>query len=579
MIRTATPMQHLSSLCRQLACAWPLALAAGAAHAATPVATDWVDTHTRAFVTGPQLMARGAANELATGQTADVLISLKLRNAAQLKTLARDVNNPRSAHYRKFLTHEQFLAEHAPTEAQVQAVVSYLRKNGFINIEVAPNRLLVSARGTAGTVKTAFNTPLVHYQLAGRAGFANSARAQVPRELGGIVGSVLGLQSVARARPLLHVGDVAEARTLAAGTATGHSPSEFPALYGAIGVPTAKGTTVGIVTIGGVSQTLRDLRTFTSSNGYAAVSTQTIKTNGTSGNYTDDQEGQGEWNLDSQSVVGAAGGAVGKLAFYMADLNASGNTGLTQAFNKAVMDNTAKVINVSLGWCEADASADGTLDAEEQIFTQAAAQGQTFSVSSGDEGVYECNNRGYPNGANYTVSWPAASPHVLAIGGTTLYTNGGAFGSETVWNEGLDANGKLWATGGGISTILPAPTWQSGSNRQLPDVSFDAAQGTGALIYNYGQLQQIGGTSLSAPLFTGFWARILAANGSNLGFPAQRLYNAIPANASLLQYDVVSGNNGYQGYGYNAAQGWDYPTGWGSLNIGALNQLIQSGGF
>jgi pseudomonalisin len=92
-------------------------------------------------------------------------------------------------------------------------------------------------------------------------------------------------------------------------------------------------------------------------------------------------------------------------------------------------------------------------------------------------------------------------------------------------------------------------------------------------------LQQIGGTSLSAPLFTGFWARILAANGSNLGFPAQRLYNAIPANASLLQYDVVSGNNGYQGYGYNAAQGWDYPTGWGSLNIGALNQLIQSGGF
>ncbi|MFP3560789.1 peptidase S53, partial [Paraburkholderia sp. SIMBA_049] len=91
----------------------------------------------------------------------------------------------------------------------------------------------------------------------------------------------------------------------------------------------------------------------------------------------------------------------------MADLNAAGNTGLTQAFNRAVSDNTAKVINVSLGWCETDANADGTLDAEEQIFTTAAAQGQTFSVSSGDEGVYECNNRGYPDGGNYTVSWPA----------------------------------------------------------------------------------------------------------------------------------------------------------------------------
>ncbi|RIJ43363.1 peptidase S53, partial [Maribellus luteus] len=169
------------------------------------------------FVTGPQLLARGATNEVAPGQTADVLISLKLRNEATLKALAHDVNDPRSPHYRKYPTSEQFLADHAPTQAQVDAVVRYLRQNGFIDIDVAPNRLLVSARGTAGTVKAAFNTPLVHYQLAGRSGFANSGKAQVPRALGGIVCSVLGLQNVARARPMLRVGDVAEARTLAAG--------------------------------------------------------------------------------------------------------------------------------------------------------------------------------------------------------------------------------------------------------------------------------------------------------------------------------------------------------------------------
>ncbi|KVW76132.1 protease pro-enzyme activation domain-containing protein [Burkholderia ubonensis] len=563
---------------RRLACAWPLVLAAGAAHGAT----DWVDTHTKAFLTGPQLMARSAAPslELAAGETTNVVVSLKLRNAAQLKQLARDVNRPGSAQYRKFLTHDQFLANYAPTDAQVQSVVDHLRKSGFVDIEVAPNRLLVSARGTAGTVKTAFNTSLVHFQFAGRSGFANASTAQVPRALGDVVGSVLGLQNVARAHPLLRIGNVAKPTALAAGTATGHYPKEFPALYGATGVPTAAGVTVGIMTIGGVAQTLRDLKTFTSSNGYGAVATQSVKTNGTGGNYTDDQDGQGEWDLDSQSIVGAAGGQVGKLVFYMADLNASGNTGLTQAFNRAVSDNVAKVINVSLGWCETDANADGTLDAEEQIFTTAAAQGQTFSVSSGDEGVYECNNRGYPDGSNYTVSWPASSPHVLAIGGTTLYTtSSGAFSNETVWNEGLDGNGKLWATGGGVSTILPAPSWQSGSNRQLPDVSFDAAQSTGAYIYNYGQLQQIGGTSLSAPLFSGFWARILAANGTGLGFPAGNLYNAIPSHPSLVRYDVTSGNNGYQGYGYNAGTGWDYTTGFGSLNIANLNQLIKSGGF
>ena len=46
-----------------------------------------------------------------------------------------------------------------------------------------------------------------------------------------------------------------------------------------------------------------------------------------------------------------------------------------------------------------------------------------------------------------------------------------------------------------------------------------------------------------------------------------------------MRYDVVSGNNGYQGYGYNAGTGWDYTTGFGSLNIANLNQLIKSGGF
>ncbi|WDD92750.1 S53 family peptidase [Burkholderia sp. FERM BP-3421] len=571
----------LSPLCRRLACAWPLVIAAGVAHGAT---TDWVDTHTKAFLTGAQLqtLARGAhpaSTELAAGEGTHVVLSLKLRNEARLQALARDVNDPRSPKYRHFLTHQQFLADYAPTDAQVQAVSAYLRKNGFIDVKVASNRLLVSARGTAGTVKAAFNTPLVHFEYAGHAGFANSASAQVPRALGDTVGAVLGLQSVARAHPLLKVTAISKPTRLADGTATAHQPSEFPAIYDATNVPAAANTTVGIITQGGVSQALQDLQQFTSANGYASVNTQAIQTNGPNGNYADDPEGQGEWDLDSQSIVGAAGGQVGQLIFYMADDGATGNTGLTQAFNQAVSDNVAKVINVSLGWCETDANADGTLSAEEQIFTQAVAQGQTFSVSSGDEGVYECNNRGYPDGSNYTVSWPASSPHVLAIGGTTLYTSGSALSSETVWNEGLDGNGKLWSTGGGVSTITPNPSWQSGSNRQLPDVAFDAASSTGALIYSGGQQQQIGGTSLSAPLFTGFWARILAANGGNLGFPAGSFYRSIPSNPSLVRYDVVSGNNGYQGYGYNAGAGWDYTTGWGSIDISNLNQAIQAGTF
>ncbi|MCQ4380214.1 protease pro-enzyme activation domain-containing protein, partial [Clostridioides difficile] len=70
-------------------------------------------------------MARSAAPslELAAGETTNVVVSLNLRNAAQLKQLARDVNRRGSAHYRKFLTHEQFLANYAPPAAQVKSVV------------------------------------------------------------------------------------------------------------------------------------------------------------------------------------------------------------------------------------------------------------------------------------------------------------------------------------------------------------------------------------------------------------------------------------------------------------------------
>jgi pseudomonalisin len=473
---------------------WVLALGTMTAHgAAAPAPTSWVNTDTKAFISLPETNAFISLPEasgvaaaqpipIPAGEPTHIVVSLKPRLEGQLKQLAQDVNHPGNAKYGKFLTPKQFIAEYAPSEAQVQAVVAYLEKNGFINIRVAPNRLLISADGTAGTVRSAFNTPLVRYQIGGRVGYANPVPAQVPQELASIVGSVLGLQTVTRSHPMLRMGEPTKPATLANGIAKAHSPTEFPAIYNVGNLGNAASTTVGIITIGGVSQTLQDLQQFTGANGLSSINVLTVQTGASGADYSDDPDGQAEWDLDSQSIVGAAGGAVKQLIFYMADLDASGNTGLTQAINRAVSDNVAKVINVSLGWCEADAYADGTLQAEETIFAVAAAQGQTFSVASGDEGVYECNNRGFPDGASYSVSWPASSPNVIAVGGTTLYTTAdNGYSIETVWNEGLDDTGKLWATGGGISAYLPSPSWQSKvmggqAQRILPDIAFDAAQ-------------------------------------------------------------------------------------------------------
>ena len=97
--------------------------------------------------------------------------------------------------------------------------------------------------------------------------------------------------------------------------------------------------------------------------------------------------------------------------------------------------------------------------------------------------------------------------------------------------------------------------------RGVPDISFDASPNSGALVLVNGSQEQIGGTSLAAPLWAGFWTRIQAAHGNTLPFPAQTLYQGAAANPSWF-HDVTSGNQGYA-----AATGWDYASGYGSVQV------------
>ena len=591
--------------CLSLALGAALASLSGAAGASS---TDgWVATRTQAFL--PALDAANASNgartaavaraDMRAGDPIRVVVSLNLRNEDQLDQFLQDLQTPGSASYGKFLTPAQFADRYAPTEAQAAAVVAHLQKSGFVNVELSPNRQLVSADGNAATVQAAFHTALKSFTHEGRAVYANADAAQVPAALGSIVGSVLGLQNVALAHTHHHIvakaANGAKAETLAA-TATAstvsHDPIEFSTLYGAGTTPTASNTTVGIISEGNIAQTLTDLNTFASKHSLGTVSTQTIKTGSASASYTD-TSGIGEWNLDSQSILGTSGG-VKKLVFYVSP--SMEYSAITASYNRAVTDNLAKVINVSLGGCEADTHSTGTQAADDKIFKQAVSQGQTFSVSTGDAGAYNCSVSrvsgapGVPAKSTYDVSEPASSAYVIAVGGTTLLTSGGAYSSETVWNEGLSAVGyyddngdydstkRLWATGGGFSKYNAAPTYQrtvtGNSLRGLPDVAFDAASSTGADIIINGQTETIGGTSLAAPIFTGIWARLQSANGNVLGFPAASIYKYFPTNTAML-HDVTSGINGSGGYGYSAKAGWDAATGFGSVNIAKLNAFIK----
>ena len=522
------------------------AIALAASVPAIAAQPAWVSTATHAHTFAADATIRNFAPAT---MPLHVEVALKVQNRPVLDAFIAATRDPSNRMYQQKLIPSDVAAEFAPSSAKIQAVVDHLRNAGFSNIQLAPNHLMISADGNAGAALKAFNTRIEQVSVNGRGNaYANLDAAQVPAALGDTVLSVLGLQNVHQAHTMLKKGPVVNGKPGPAPTGlVGHNPTTFPTIYGAGSTPTASTITVGIISDGNMTQPLKDLAQFTTTNGLPAVNTQVI-TVGAAGT---DTGGTAEWDLDSQDIVGMSGG-VSKLIFYTATSLA--NADLTAAYNKAVTDNVARVINVSLGECETYAYQDGTMAADDQIFAVGVAQGQTFSISTGDAGSNECGSG--PRGT--TPSYPASSPSVIAVSGTTLSTGtGNAWKSETLWSK----------SGGSPSTVEAKPSWQTKgtSTRDVADVAFDGDPNSGAIIIVNGANAQYGGTSLSAPLFAATWARMLAGHGT-LGFAGPHLYTA----PTSIYHDVVSGSNG----GESATTGWDLASGFGSIIVGNANTSL-----
>jgi len=515
---------------------------------ASPVVADGSATVAQATV-----LRRGDAvmGALPANAPVHIVLALPLRNRDALDAFV--ANSARSATMdHRLMSSDEVLANHAPTLEQARAVADYLREMGFRNIEIAPNRLLVSADGSALVAGTAFQTRFAQVKTAeGRVAFANVDPARLPAALAGKVLAVVGLQTVHQGRTFARRARSHGVRLdgVQPALAGGHFPTEFPSIYGGAGSVVASGVTVGIMTEGSLTQAKADLKTFATQRGLAAVVNQTVNTHGTS----TDTAGTGEWDLDSQDIVGMAGGSVAKLIFY--NVPSLLNSDMVADFNTMVTANAAKIINVSIGECASGAHQDGSALAADQIFELAVAQGQTFSVSTGDDGADECPDDG---STALIPSWPAESQYVVAAAGTTLSASSTSWSGEVVWNT---TSGGFGATGGSESTFEPRPSWQklwTGTRRGVADFSFDADPNTGAYIVLSGKLQQWGGTSLAAPLFSGVWARVLQSH-PKAGFAGPAIYNLPAADF----HDVTSGNNG----GESAKAGYDLATGRGSMII------------
>jgi hypothetical protein len=501
---------------------------------------------------------------LSVSQPMHVVVALRLRNEQQLdQYIAKPGFRP--------LTSGQFRMLYAPTKPQAQAVADYLTKAGFTNVKIGEGNAYVQADGRADTAQAAFHTSFV--QVKGRDGrdtFANSSAVQVPASLQGVVHAVLGLQTVHSLHAMAHRYDPIAAHAMAMqaeaeGTEVGHQPSDFPAIYGASGMPSVTSVPVGSISAGPMAHVLSDL---------ASVDpgvTVTLRGDTSVGNGSGSNSNDIEWDLDSQTIIAFTG--IKRYYFYVAA--SLYNTDIQAAYAQVVSDNVLKAIDVSLGECESDARSDGTAAANDTTFKQGVAQGQTFFVAAGDSGSNECGDgTGSP-----TMAWPTTSQYVTSVGGTALDTSPNTtWQDEDGWSVSQSGSG-----GGGVSAYEPIPSWQLGvpgianqTYRGAPDIAFDASPSSGALVTIDGQGNQlVGGTSLSAPLAVGMWAHVLQADGIQLGFASPIIYKVArlsEGSYGIGFHDILIGSN----LDYQAGVGWDYVSGWGSVLVGQFASLVPA---
>ncbi len=522
-------------------------------------------------------------------------VYLGWRDAAAAQQLATTVSTPGSATYGQFLTPQQFRSRFAPAQADVSAVRRWLRDAGFTVDYTPQNGHYVAAEGTVAQAEAAFGTTIGVYTVGDLALHAPESALSVPDSLP-MVTAVLGLddsaalvQHSAPPSPAFVNGRPCSAywgEKPVATTATldgtvlpatppgtpfapcGYTPSQLQTGYGirdAIAAGTnGSGQTVAIIDAYASPTITADANQYSSMHGLPALTPaqfQQVVAPGTFGRpesgaknpkgpVQDPQGWYGEETLDIEAVHSIAPGA--KIVYVGAPNNYQD---LDAALNHVVDQRLATIVTNSYGY-STEALPPGHIQPYNDTLLQAAATGIGVYFSSGDSGDETGGNPA--NAASATPDWPASSPWVTAVGGTSLGVGGtGQYLFETGWETGRSRLvGGAWSpaypgayqygSGGGTSRLFPQPAYQTGvvptaiatahgatPMRVIPDIAAIGDPTTGMLI---GQTQtfpdgstryseyRIGGTSLSSPLMAGFMALVQQKAGTVLGFANPRIY-------------------------------------------------------
>ena len=566
-----------------------------------------------------------------------LVLKRSAQQKATLKQLISDQHNPSSSRFHKWLTPDEFGAQFGPASNDIQVISGWLQAHGLRVTSVARGRTTIEFSGNAGQVEDAFHTEIHKYVVNGEEHWANVSDPSIPAPLLPVVSGVATLHNF-RSKPT-HVlarqqirgatrmgPGIRPAMNLSGLGINALSPADFSEIYKLDGLRAQNidgtGTTIAVVARSNLN--VQDIIDFQSTFDLPINPPQVIVNGVDPGIYDVDEELEAV--LDAEWSGATAPGATVK---FVVSASTEATDGVFLSEQYIVDNNLADVMTESFGLCEAYSTRAYT-DVIESVAQQAAAEGITYLVASGDSGSSGCDatDSVYASGP-LSVNVLASTPYTVAIGGTEFNdaSNLSAYWSpsngpdgksalsyipETTWNESTNDGGLgLAAGGGGVSQFFSKPEWQTGTPgipndgmRDVPDVSLNAASYSPYLVCMSGScepdangdisLYLVFGTSPATASFAGIVANIDQIAKSRQGQADYILYalsatagsDCIDSNArspveECVFHDITTGNNAVpqmpeslnnpQGL-YAAGPGYDQATGLGSINALLLSR-------
>lgn len=524
-----------------------------------------------------------------------------------LDALVQAQHDPKSPSYRQWISAEEYGSRFGASTADVARVSAWLTSHGFTVEPVPAGRRAIIFSGNAAQVADTFHTEIHHFAMGGAMHIANTQDPQIPSALAPVVSGILSLHDFRRSSAMRSIRQVAKPEPAGRETANpensqGSTHYLFPADYATIYdlnpqyAAGRSGNGVSIAIVGRSNINLSDVSTFRSNSGLSVNQPTVILEGANPGLVSGDQD---ESTLDVEWSGATAPAASVK---FVVAASTSTTDGVDLSAQYIVNHQTATVMSTSYGSCEAFMGS-AELSFYNSLWEQAASEGISSFVSSGDSGAAGCNSGSSSSGSMAGVNGLCSSPYSTCVGGTEFNegsgsywsaTNGAGGGSalsyipEKVWNESASDGGSgLWASTGGISETYAQPVWQEGvpgansnGKRAVPDVALTAASHDGYMICENGSFFVIGGTSAASPSFAGIMAIVDQKQGGvGQGNANPTLYALLDASQNPF-HATPTGNNSVPGVAGFTASGAAYnlATGLGSVDANVLvNEWPASG--